>query len=96
MNPLTLEDVNHIARLAYIKLSTKESEKMRAQLTNILQHFDSLSQVDTSGVEPTGHTTDLNTVMRDDIAKKAMKTKEVLANAPDSDGEFVRVRPVIE
>ncbi len=96
MDPLTPEDVNHIARLAYIKLSAEESEKMRLQLTDILGHFPALSEMDTDGGEPTGHTTDSNTVMRDDDPHPPLDQEDVLRNAPDRDGEFVRVRPVLE
>ena len=96
MHPLTPEDVEHIAQLAYIKLSDEESEKMRIQLTNILGQFQALAAVDTEGVEPTGHTTDANTVMRRDEPHPPLDRELVLQNAPDSDGEFVRVRPVLE
>ena len=96
MDPLTPEDVEHIAQLAYIKLSDEESENMRVQLTNILGHFASLSTVDTDGVDATGHTTDANSVMRKDEPQTPMDQEDVLRNAPDRDGEFVRVRPVLE
>lgn len=96
MDPLTPEDVQHIAQLAYIKLSDQESEKMRVQLTNILGQFQALAAVDTEGVEPTGHTTDANTVMRQDEPHPPLDRELVLQNAPDRDGEFVRVRPVLE
>ena len=96
MDPLTPEDVEHIAQLAYIKLSEEESENIRVQLTNILGHFTSLSTVDTNGVDATGHTTDANTVMRNDEPYTPMDQEDVLRNAPDRDGEFVRVRPVLE
>ncbi len=96
MDPLTPKDVEHIAQLAYIKLSDEESENMRVHLSNILGHFASLSIVDTDGVEATGHTTDLNTVMRKDEVQSPLEQEDVLRNAPDRDGEFVRVRPVLE
>jgi len=96
MNPLTPEDVKHISQLAYIQLSDEGSEKMRVELTDILGHFQSLAAVDTDGIEPTGHTTEANTVMRRDEVKPAMEREDVLRNAPDRDGEFVRVRPVLE
>ncbi|MDP6667990.1 MAG: Asp-tRNA(Asn)/Glu-tRNA(Gln) amidotransferase subunit GatC [Dehalococcoidia bacterium] len=96
MDPLTPEDVQHIADLAYIKLSDEESEKMRVQLTDILGHFQALAAVETDGVEPTGHTTDANTVMRQDEPHPPLDQEDVLRNAPDRDGEFVRVRPVFD
>jgi aspartyl-tRNA(Asn)/glutamyl-tRNA(Gln) amidotransferase subunit C len=69
---------------------------MRGQLSNILKHFESLSQVDTSGVEPTGHTTDAHSVMREDVPTPSLPREKVLANAPDKEGEFFRVRPVLD
>ena len=96
MKPLTKKDVEHIAKLAYIKLSTDETENMRMQLSNILSRFASLSTVDTDGVEATGHTTDSNTIMREDHTEQPLDQIDVLRNAPDRDGEFVRVRPVLE
>ncbi len=96
MNPLKKKDVDHIAKLAYIKLSEEETEIMRMQLSNILSHFTSLSNVETDGVEATGHTTDSNTIMRNDQPERPLDQNDVLRNAPDRDGEFVRVRPVLE
>jgi aspartyl-tRNA(Asn)/glutamyl-tRNA(Gln) amidotransferase subunit C len=69
---------------------------MRIQLTNILSQFQALASVDTEGVEPTGHTTDSHTIMRTDEPHPPLERDDVLQNAPDRDGEFVRVRPVLE
>ena len=96
MKPLTKKDVEYFAKLAYIKLSNEETENMRMQLSNILSHFASLWSVETDGVEATGHTTDSNTVMRNDHPEQPLDQNDVLRNAPDRDGEFVRVRPVLE
>ena len=96
MKPLTNKDVEHIAKLAYIKLSKEETEDLRIQLSNILGHFASLSTVKTDGIEATGHTTDSNTIMRNDKPEQPLDQSDVLRNAPDRDGEFVRVRPVLE
>ncbi|MDA1280044.1 MAG: Asp-tRNA(Asn)/Glu-tRNA(Gln) amidotransferase subunit GatC [Chloroflexi bacterium] len=96
MDQLTPKDVDHIAQLAYIQLTEEESEKMRVQLSDILGHFQSLASLNTDGVEPTGHTTDSNTIMRKDEPEPPLDQEDVLRNAPDRDGEFVRVRPVLE
>ena len=69
---------------------------MRSQLSDILAHFQSLSSIDTDGVEPTGHSTDSHTVLRDDEPADSLARDQVLANAPRIDGEFIRVRPVLD
>ncbi len=77
-------------------MSEEEIELMRDQLSNILEHFDVLQQVDTEGVEPTGHSADLDTVMRKDEAAKSRPLEDVLANAPQREGDFLKVRAVLE
>ena len=93
---LSEEDVRHIARLAALRIDDEEVQTMRRQLSDILAHFQTLAELDTEGVAPTGHTTDAHTVMREDDEMPAMDRNQTLANAPFVDGEFVRVRPVIE
>ena len=93
---LSVEDVRHIARLAALRIDEEEVQTMRRQLSDILAHFQTLAELDTEGVAPTGHTTDAHTVMREDDEMPAMDRNQTLSNAPFVDGEFVRVRPVIE
>ena len=93
---LSTNDVQHIATLAAIDIDDDAIEDMRQQLSGIFRHFQRLQEIDTEGLEPTSHTTDANTVLRDDIAAEPLSRDEVLSNAPDPDGEFVKVQPVLE
>lgn len=96
MDQLSSEQVRAIAKLTRLRLTDDEVEQMRGQLSAILRHFQSLAQVDTTGVGPTGHTTDAHSLMRDDAPAPSLPRDAVLANAPDREGEFFRVRPVLE
>ncbi len=93
---LTTEEVRHLAALARIGMTDEELETMRDQMSNILENFDILSEVDTESVEPTGHSVEVTSVMRDDIAAESSPTEETLANVPAREGDFVRVRVVLE
>ncbi|MCI0439715.1 MAG: Asp-tRNA(Asn)/Glu-tRNA(Gln) amidotransferase subunit GatC [Chloroflexi bacterium] len=93
---LTTEEVRHIATLARIGMTDADIEKMRAEMSHILQNFDVLDQVDTEGVEPTGHSVDLASVMREDRARPSRARDDMLANAPLREGPFVRVKAVLE
>ena len=93
---LSTDEVRHIALLARVGMSDDEIERMREEMSNILEHFDVLKQVDTEGVEPTGHSADLESVMRDDEIAASRPIEEVLANAPQLEGVFIRVRAVLE
>jgi aspartyl-tRNA(Asn)/glutamyl-tRNA(Gln) amidotransferase subunit C len=94
--PLDRAEVEHIAILARIALTDAELEMFRQQLSDILEQFDVLRQLDTSGVVPTGHAVELGAVMRDDAPADSLTSGEVLSNAPRREGEFFRVKVVLE
>lgn len=89
-------DVEHVARLARLSLDETELERMREQLSTILQYIGKLSALDTEAVEPTAHAVPLVNVMREDEVEPCFPREEMLANAPDRAGEFFRVPRIIE
>ncbi len=93
---LNREDVLHIALLARLGLTETEVEKFREQLSNILENFEILKQVDTADVTPTAQSIALQNVVFDDEVKPSLSQSEILANAPRREGEFFRVRAVLE
>lgn len=93
---LTSDEVKHVAHLARLGMSDNETELMRDQLSNILEQFKSLEQVDTENIEPTGHSANLQSVMRDDTVEPSRPKKEILKNAPQIEDEFIRIRAVLE
>ena len=93
---LSREEVLHIALLARLGLTEAEVDRFREQLSNILENFEVLQQIDTSGVSPTAQSIALQTVVKDDEVAASLPPSEILANAPRKDGEFFRVRPVLE
>lgn len=93
---LTSEEVLHIARLARIALSDADVQRFTAQLSSILDHFAALAAVDTEGLEPTAHPLPLFNVMRADLVAPSLPQDAALANAPDHEDGFFRVRAVLE
>ena len=93
---LSREEVLHIARLARLGLTETEADKLREQLSNILENFEILRQVDTSDVPPTAQSVALQNVMRNDEVAPSLPSSEVLANAPKKEENFFRVRAVLE
>ena len=93
---ITSEEVSHLALLCRIAMTEGDVELMRDQMSNILENIDILNQVDTTGVEPTGHSVDLVSVMREDAVAPSTDREDVLSNAPRRDGDFIRVRAVLE
>ena len=93
---LSREEVLHIALLARLGLTDAEVDKFREQLSNILENFEILQQVDTSNVLPTAQSIPLQNVVKDDEVTPSLPANEILANAPRRDGEYFRVKAVLE
>ncbi len=91
---ITPEDVLHVARLARLELSEEELERMREQLSAILEAVGKVSELDLEGVEPTDHPLDLVNVLAEDEPRPSLPRGEALANAPDPEEGFFGVPAV--
>ncbi len=93
---LSREEVLHIARLARLGLTEAEITRLSEQLSNLLEPFEVLQQVDTEGVPPTATSVAIQSVMRDDVVAPSLSPEDVLANAPRREDDCFRVRAVLE
>jgi len=93
---LSREEVLHIARLARVGLTESEINRLSEQLSQLLENFEVLQQVDTTGIPPTAQSIDLQSVMRDDEVAPSLPADDILANAPKREGDCFRVRAVLE
>ncbi len=93
---LTHEDVSHIALLARLGLTETEVDRFREQLSNILENFEILQEVDTTGIPPTAQSIVLQNIVRDDEVAESLPQSQVMANAPQKEGNFFKVRAVLE
>jgi aspartyl-tRNA(Asn)/glutamyl-tRNA(Gln) amidotransferase subunit C len=83
------DQVLHVARLARLKLTDEEIERMAGELSGILEHVDRISELDLEGVEPTSHVIALENVLRPDEPRPSWSRDEVLEPAPDpANGAF--------
>lgn len=90
MSKLSRDDVLSLAALSKLRLGDEEVERLRAELSEILNYVEILNQVDVTGLQPTYQVTGLKNVMRDDELKNyGYDVKELLKNAPAiEDGQF--------
>ncbi len=93
---LSREDVLHIATLCRLGVTEADVDKFREQLSNILENFEALQKVDTNNVPPTAQSIPLQSVMRTDEVAPSLPPEDVLANAPRREGDFFRVKAVLE
>ena len=94
--PLSLEEVERIARLAHLELTAAQKTIYREQLEAILEHIAKLQQLDTSNVSPTATGSETEMSLRPDETRQSLSVDELLKNAPEQeDGQF-RVPPVFD
>ena len=93
---LSQDEVQHIALIYRLGLSQEEIETLRHQLSDILENFQVLDQVDTTDVPPTGHSVALENVMRDDEIIAPLPKEDTLSNAPLRDDDYFRVKAVLD
>ena len=78
------EQVLHVAKLARLRLSDEEIERMSSELSGILDHIEKIEELDLDGVEPTSHVVNLENVLRPDKPRPSWPREQVLDIAPDA------------
>ncbi len=95
MMKLSREEVLHIALLARLGLTETEVSRLSEQLSNILENFEALQQVDTTDIPPTAQSIPLQNVVKEDKVIPCLPQSQILANAPRKEGDFFRVKAVL-
>jgi len=95
---ITGEDVQRVATLAHLDLTSEEQARMEKDLTDILGYIDQLSELDTSHVEPMTRTSEIaqaGDLFRDDEPRACLDRDSALQAAPQAADGFFRVPKVI-
>jgi aspartyl-tRNA(Asn)/glutamyl-tRNA(Gln) amidotransferase subunit C len=94
--PIDAGTVEKIAALARLEVDPAERERMLRELQAILSYVEQLQAVDVTGIEPTSQVTEGDPpALRPDEARPCDVRDEVLAEAPDRDGDYFRVPQVV-
>ena len=92
---MTPEEVLEIALLARLHLDDDEVERLRGELSSILQHMESLREVQTD-VEPMTHAVPMALRLRSDEVEPSLPVDEAVRQAPDRDGDLFQVPHIIK
>lgn len=96
MGKISKKQVEHIAKLAKLKLNESEKEKFALQLSKVISYVYELSEVETELVEPTSQTTGLINVKREDEIKTGLTQDEVLAGTGRIHNAYFMTRAALE
>ena len=94
-------NIENLAELAKINLSSEELEKYKDQIKNIIDHFSSLKNIETEGSKLNYWEIDDNKVvelenLRTDEIKNSFINKEIFQNAPENENGFFKIRKILD
>jgi len=93
---LSREEVLHIASLARLGVTEDEVDRLSEQLSIMLDYFQVLQKIDTAEVMPTAQPNALQNVTMSDEVRPSLSSQEVIANAPQREDDFFKVKIVLE
>jgi aspartyl-tRNA(Asn)/glutamyl-tRNA(Gln) amidotransferase subunit C len=96
---ITEERVHYVAALANLRLTDAEVHRLRRDLDGILEHFETLNQIDVAGVEPMAQVLfegEGGATLRADVPVPPLGNELALANAPQPGAGYFKVPKVIE
>jgi aspartyl/glutamyl-tRNA(Asn/Gln) amidotransferase C subunit len=93
---ISLDEVQHVARLARLELEPEELLAFQAELNALLGHFQDIQSLDVSEFEPRPHAVMLHDVFGDDIPRTGLDREAALRNAPRTRAGLFLVPTIIE
>ena len=75
-------DIEHVAKLARLKLTDTEKKRFSNQMGTIIKYIEKLNELDTKNVEPTAHVLGLENVFRNDIATNPLTDQDPINDSP--------------
>ena len=96
MTEITKDDVLHLAQLSSLQLTDEEIDAQRDDLEHIVSYIEQLSELDTTGVEPTYQVTGLTNVWREDqVDEHVVRGDELVQLAAEYQDGHVKVPKVL-
>ena len=93
---LTLSDVEKIAKLSRLHLSSEEQAQILQELNDIFTLVEKMQTVNTDGIEPMAHPHEVALRLREDVVSENDHAAEYQAVAPEVRNRLYIVPQVIE
>ena len=90
-NKISELEVKKIAELSRLSLTNEELRKRTEDMNNILDYMDTLNEIDTENVEELYNVHDMNNSLREDNYESSLDKRDVLANSPNSNSDYIEV-----
>ncbi len=93
---LDADQINRIATLARLGISSEQVPEYAKNLSDILDFVEQMNSVDTTGVKPMAHPQDVVQRLREDVVTEQNQREEFQALAPATENGLYLVPKVIE
>lgn len=94
---VTIKDVEHIAKLAKLKFTDEEKQKLQGEMNKVLDYIDTLNEIPgLDKVAPLENINNTENVFREDIDEKCLTKEEALKSAPAKTENFFKVPKVLD
>lgn len=90
------KDIEYIANLSRIVLSSQEKETFVNHINDILTYITKLNKLNTDNVNPMAYSLNAVNIFREDELGQSISSDNALLNAPSKMGVFFKVPKVIE
>lgn len=88
--------ISKVPDLARLALSEEEKEEFYGQLADIVNYFEKINEIDTSGIEPAEHIIEIQNVFRRDEVIEAFNPERFKEIVPECEKDHVVVPAIIE
>tara|TARA_X000000368_G_scaffold27981_2_gene21094 strand:+ start:12809 stop:13111 length:303 start_codon:yes stop_codon:yes gene_type:complete len=89
-DPISHDEVKHVANLARLRLTDEELEIFTDQLRAVLDHAKDVEALELDKIEPMSHPIPVENVMREDVPDEMLKHSDFFEQAPAvEDGRFL-------
>lgn len=97
-NNINVDDnlIAKLSKLAKLKFDQKSAEKMKAELSTIIEFVNAISKVDTQKIEPLIYMSEETNVLRADKIENEILQKDALKNAPQKDSDYFKVPTILK
>lgn len=93
---LSQREIKHVATLARLEISESEETKFTEQLGSVLDYFDKLDSAETGDSKPIEQINNMENIVIEDTIREKYDRNEMLANAPEKEDGFIKVKAVFE
>ncbi len=93
---ISTEDVTYIAKLAKLRFSDEETDRLTGEFESILTHFQSIDKMDLENVDLDKVPVDQQSVVRPDENTVFEDKKKLFKNAKSMRETYIQVPKIIE